>query len=579
MSMDAGGLAQMTYNHNPFNNGGLGVPGSGFASRGKGAHIKRLSVAPAHRISTIDETQQANPTPTPRTSRSHLLAGLRTAPKSPAVPSTAPLSLPPQYSGLRSSQYAPQNNAYTSRGVPQTATGVSFPIQSQTQYTMNGTRQMYSLPEQVLAPPAIQVGGDQGEGHMDPGLYAELVAKNLYLAQEQQRLQQQLINVTAAAQQFHALDLNNVMGYGQQQQYGQTPVTPSLGYYNQQLQNGLQPVIQAVPNQPGLYSVYNPMTGQHGFFMDKSAQEPQYAVALPVSNKDLSHSPPPPTPTFRAQVSPPPESDAVPVNGGQRSESPPKVSTSPPHDVNPLPPPSANAFRRGHHKSLSSVSGFEMSFGHGNDGPKSAVPKSAGFPQTPLTGTFGPGQARAGEHPVRQPRGPPSLDELVAKPTSKHEGSKNFVTRQRRRAVHNLVRAGMERRGASRGNNSTSSAGSTGSATPLSEGEITFPTSSDNDSDSVGSGSLSGKPSIGSLRAAANGAIGSERREMKERSRERISVDSQLSAASVSSDESAVIGAKLIEVRVDEIQQPTHERRKTPMLVLTSAEKRKSSIF
>ena len=72
---------------------------------------------------------------------------------------------------------------------------------------------------------------------------------------------------------------------------------------------------------------------------------------------------------------------------------------------------------------------------------------------TPMTGTFGPGQARAGDHPIRQPRGPPSLEELVAKPTSNHEGSKNFVTRQRRRAVNNLVKAGLERRGASRGSN------------------------------------------------------------------------------------------------------------------------------
>ena len=569
--MDAGGLAQMTYNHNAFN-GGLGVPGSGFASRGKGSHIKRLSVSPAPMISTIDEAQQANPTPTPRTSRSHLLAGLRTAPKSPAVPSTAPLAQPSQQFGLGSSLYAPQNNIYASRGVPQTATGAGFPVNSQNRYVTNANRQMYSLPEQVLAPPAIQVGGAQGEGHMEPGLYAELLAKNLYLAQEQQRLQQQLINVTAAAQQFQTSGLNNGMGYDQQQQYGQASITPSLGFYNQQLQNGLQPVIQAVPNQPGLYSVYNPMTGQHGYFMDKSAQEPQYSVSPPISNKELSHSPPPPTPTFRAQVSPPPDSDSVPMDG-RRSGSPPKSTISPPHDVNPLPPPSANAFRRGHHKSLSFASAIDV-----QDGPKSGVPKSAGFPQTPLTGSFGPGQARAGEHPVRQPRGPPSLDELVAKPTSKHEGSKNFATRQRRRAVHNLVRAGMERRGASRGNNSSSGTGSNGTATPLSEGEITFPTSSDNDSDSIGSGSLSGKPSIGSLRAAANGAIGSERREIKERSRERSSVDSQLSAASVSTDEGAVVGGKLVEVRVDEVR-PTNERRKTPMLVLTSAEKRKSSIF
>ncbi len=577
MSMDAGGLAQMTYNnHNPFN-GGLGVPGSGFASRGKGSHIKRLSVSPAPKISTIDETHQANPTPTPRTSRSHLLAGLRTAPKSPAVPSTAPLSQPPQYLGLGSSQYAHQQKHYAGRGIPQTATGVSFPAHTQNRYAVNGSSQMYSMPEQVLAPPAIQVGGDPGEEHMDPGLYAELLAKNLYLAQEQQRLQQQLINVTAAAQQFQTLSLNNGMGYGQQQQYGQPPITSNLGFYNQQLQNGLQPVIQAIPNQPGLFSVYNPMTGQHGYFMDKSAQEPQYSVASPISSKELSHSPPPPTPTFRAQVSPPPDSEPASVNEG-RSGSPPKATASPPQDVNPLPPPSANAFRRGHHKSLSFASGIDTNTGHVMDGPKTGVPKSAGFPQTPLTGSFGPGQARAGEHPVRQPRGPPSLDELIAKPTSKHEGSKNFATRQRRRAVHNLVRAGMERRGASRANNSGSSAGSTASGTPISEGEITFPTSSDNDSDSVRSGSLSGKPSIGSLRAAVNGAIGSERREMKERSRERGSVDSQLSARSVSSEEGAIVGGKFAEVRVDEINA-ANERRKTPMLVLTSAEKRKSSIF
>lgn len=206
-----------------------------------------------------------------------------------------------------------------------------------------------------------------------------------------------------------------------------------------------------------------------------------------------------------------------------------------------------------------------------NDGLKSGTPKSAGFPQTPMTGTFGPGQARAGEHPIRQPRGPPSLEELVAKPTTKFEGSKNFATRQRRRAVHNLVRAGMERRVASRGSGSIDSVGS---MTPSSEKEITFSISSDNDSDSANSrsGSLSGKPSIGSLRAAANGAIGSERKELKERSRERSSAHSSYTSSSISSEESLLIGGKLAEVRAD-------ERRKTPLLVLTNAEKRKSSLF
>ena len=193
-----------------------------------------------------------------------------------------------------------------------------------------------------------------------------------------------------------------------------------------------------------------------------------------------------------------------------------------------------------------------------------------------MSGTFGPGQARAGEHPIRQPRGPPSLEELVAKPTAKHEGSKNFATRQRRRAVHNLVRAGLERRGASRGSGSVDSLGS---MTPASECEISFSVSSDNDTDSIGSGSgsLSGKPSLGSLRAAANGAIGSERKELKERSRERNLTDNtNFTTASISSDEGATIGGRLVEVKAEE-SKAVDERRRMPLLVLNQAEKRKSS--
>src|SRR5208282_3704792 len=130
------------------------------------------------------------------------------------------------------------------------------------------------------------------------------------------------------------------------------------------------------------------------------------------------------------QFSPPLEASLSPSTS--RARSPPKSTPSPPQDVEPLPPPSANAFRRGHKKSLS----FNLGFKANNDAP--------------MTGSFGPGQARAGEHPIRQPRGPPLLQELEEKPTSKHEGSKNFATRQRRRAVHDLVRAGRERRSESR---------------------------------------------------------------------------------------------------------------------------------
>jgi len=209
-------------------------------------------------------------------------------------------------------------------------------------------------------------------------------------------------------------------------------------------------------------------------------------------------------------------------------------------------------------------------------GPRTAVPKTAGFPSTPMTGTFGPGQARAGEHPIRQPRGPPPLDELRAKPTTKFEGSKNFTTRQRRSAVHNLVRAGMERRRAP-------GSGSAGSITPISEkGEITFSISSEDDSDSSGSGNLSGRPSLVSLRTSAHGAIGSDRpsSRQKERSQERQSVDSNISTGSVSSDEGASIGGSFAAVFKNGGKKPEvteSERRKAPMLVLSSTEKRKTT--
>lgn len=515
MSLNAGGLAQMTYNPQNSFGTGLGVPGSGFASRGKGSHIKRLSVAPPTNISTIDETQPANPNPTPRTSRSHLLAGLRTAPRSPAVP---PNSAPPTQVQQPINAYNAfaKENGLPGRGMPHTAVGAGFPKNQHNSYGMSASNQMYHLPEQILAPPALQIEGESEGYAMDPEVYAELVATNQYLAQQQMRLQQQLINVQAAAQQFQGMSLNNGIG---QQQYGQSPITPAGGYYNQQLQNGMQPIVNAVPNQPGLYSVYNPMTGQHVFMMDNmSKQEPQQAT---FSNQELSHSPPPLTPTFRAQVSPPPESSkpwAV-----HRKQSPPTLTASPPLEVNPLPPPSANAFRPGHKKAAS----FAPGAGHeSSSGFKAGMPKSAGFPQTPMTGTFGPGQARAGEHPIRQPRGPPSLEELVAKPTSKFEGSKNFVTRQRRRAVNNLVRAGIERRGVSRGSGSIDSLG-----TPASEAELNFSLPSDNDSDSAGSRS-------GSSLSNKHGAIGSERKGLKDRSRERGSGDSHMSASSLSSEDS-----------------------------------------
>lgn len=563
--MDAGGLAHMTYN-NSFNNGtSLGVPSSGFASRGKGSHIKRLSVPP--QVATIDESQPSASISTPRTSRSHLLAGLRTAPRSATIPSQHQ-----QRAGMDGGRFP---GAYRGMDrVPQTATGAGFP---QHTFTPNqrtsqhqNNRPVYTLPEQVLAPPTLDMNGESG---IDENMYAELMSTNLFLAAQQQRLQQQLISVTAAAQQFQGLNLG---GMSHPQQQAIPPLSlPGMGFYQQQLQQGVQPIVQPVPGQFGLFSVYNPLTGQQSYITDNSFQED--SSSQPYENQLAGQQ----VPQFRAEISPPADSVPSPMHFPQ--------PISPPSDTPSPPSESASAFRRSHRKNPSFNPGFKTNIdtAKANIGPGL---RSAALPPTPATGTFGPGQGRAGEHPIRQPRGPPSLEDLVAKPTSKHEGSKNFATRQRRRAVHNLVRAGIERRGDTRSFGYHSSGGTN---TPASEKEFTF---SDGDDATVRSGSLSSKPSLGSLRAAANGAIGSERKEKT--GRERKSPESPFSSATPTSED-GYFGSKFTEVRADHTPSPTGtpspsvaavvagqgpvaqapERRKTPMLVLSSAEKRKTPIM
>lgn len=485
----------MSFNNNQTfsSNGAIGLPGMGYGNRGKATGLKRLSVASTPKLGALNENQ-VDDAPTPRTSRSYLLAGLRTAPKTPsAVPASAPYNQT-QHQGLDNSRYAYQNqNISRHHQAPQTSVGNNFPMQ---QYGIAPGQQVYALPEQVLAPPSLEI-----DEHEDPQMLADMYHKQQMLALRQQMLQQQLANLTG---QFSAgLNLNQ---QHRQHVYPQTPVTPQqMNMYNQQLIQGMQPVVQEVPGHPGIYLVYNPLTGQTTYAADPSSHEaPQ-----------LANSPPPPTPShnatgfgmntasFRAQISPPAtEQRNSPFPS--RNISPPNKTPSPPANVEPLPPPSANAFRRGHHKKVSS-----LAFNHSTiitDGPKSAyLPRTVGIPPTPLTGTFGPGQGRAGEHPMRQPRGPPAMEELKEKPTTKFDGSKNFATRQRRQALSSLVRAGLERR-------VRPGSGSNGSMTPVSETELTFSVPSDNDSDS--GRSLSGKQSIGSLRAAAHGAIGGERKSM-----------------------------------------------------------------
>lgn len=545
MSMDAGGLAQMTFkNSNSFpSQAALGGPTPSFASRGKGAQLKRLSVASPPKVASIAEDTAA----TPRTSRSHLLAGLRTAPKTPTsaqLPASAPYSQGQHNVAVNNSnrmprQYHGANQAGSQTSVPSNFRGINQLSQQQQPDYYN----------QVLAPPSFEFD----EGEMDPNVAAQLLATEMYLAQRQQQLQQQLLALTS--QQFGSMNLNGGLPYPN------TPYTSQMNTYGQQF-GGNSTAIQET-NQPGVYLVFNQLTGQYQYVVDPNYQHENGAIQPQNAMSGLSHSPPPPTPRFAPSppkvdtpvlhVSPPNEGNPTPWGS---SASPPKKSSTPPQDVVPLPPPSANAFRRGHKKNPSSLAVDIKA--DASEPPRSALARSAGFPSTPMTGTFGPGQARAGEHPVRQPRNPPSIEELKERPTTKHEGSKNFAARQRRQAVGNLVRAGIGRRAHRIGS---------GSASPDSEH---FP-SSDNDTDSVrsgGSGSLSGKPSIGSLRAAANGAIGSERKASKERSHDH-SINRTNTTNSLNNDDGAV----------DMRSKDNAKRRGTPKLVLTNTDKRKSTVF
>ncbi|KAK3722437.1 hypothetical protein LTR37_002429 [Vermiconidia calcicola] len=543
MSFDAGGLAQMTYNNNNgFSSNGFGGPGASFGNRSR-LNSKRLSVALPPKVNPISEDQVDNPTP--RTSRSHLLAGLRTQPKTPQVPASAPFNQTQHARGVSASAWTDSGYGYN-RGVPQTATGAGFDMNNQ--YAMNAGRQVYSLQEQVLAPPSLY---DQTE-EMDPAVLQQMQMTSMYLAQRQQQLQQQLASLTASAQ---GMNINTNLGRNPYQQAPMTPQTPQNMYGQQQIQSPIE-----VPGQPGVYLVYNPAIQGYSYAMDPNMQ--QQTSMSPAQQTQAWNSPrsfQPPTPTV--SVTPPAEL-SNPMNA--RSFSPPKHTPSPPaavEHVEPLPPPSSTAFRRGHQSKKSSLSINPNAGGVGN-GPMTSSNAVFGsqrtsIPQGPMTGTFGPGAARAGEHPIRQPRGPPAIEELTALPTSKHEGSKNFATRQRRRALDSLVRAGTSRRGVSR-----SSAGS-----PVSERELNYSISEEGEDD-VGSVSSSGSRKMS--------PIGSE---MKEKRGSQGSDCGYFGLSSASSSEGEEAGVFK--------QPPTPatpvtaggDRKKMMLGVLNAAEKRRSVIF
>ena len=136
------------------------------------------------------------------------LAGPRTTPKS-ATATSFPLSaLPAQVqcsNGLESSRFADNKQSGAYNGPKDI---YWFDVLCP-QTSFNAPRQTYALSEQVLAPSEIQID-DLSHEQMDPNLYAQLVATNMALAAQQQRLQQQLINIQAAAQQFQGLSLGQM---------------------------------------------------------------------------------------------------------------------------------------------------------------------------------------------------------------------------------------------------------------------------------------------------------------------------------------------------------------------------------
>ncbi|KXX76607.1 hypothetical protein MMYC01_208445 [Madurella mycetomatis] len=560
--MDAGGLAQMS--HAPFNSAhGMAMP-SGLASRRGGQNIKPLSFD-----AIKSPTNQDNGLPTPRTSRSHLLAGLRTAPKSATASSfpnapASPTTVAPQARNRNSMAPGMYDSANLYNGpktsMPRFASHQQQPQQPQQQaYNSMGYGQQYTA-EQVLAPPQLQLD-ETIQDHIDPNLHAQLMYTNAYLSEQQQRLQQQLRALQAAAQQFQGLSLN---GQAQMMQQGYPAV------YQQQLQNAQGMMAQAT-SQPNVYSVFDPVTGQQTLYMDQSQAQlnAQLLNQAQLANAYANlQQPAASTPRFQASPAP-----AEANKTSFRIPTPPRRYDSPSESPTPLPPPSANAFRRGHKKSGSIANKGQLSIAT-EEPLKSAGLKTASVPPTPMTAGYGPGQGRAGEHPVRQPRNPPSLDELKSKPTSKHEGSKNFVARTRRSAINNLVRAGLERRKEAR---------SSGSISPISESteELVETPMTDNDSDSgrSGSGVLIDRDdaecSLPSSRTSTGswGAIGSDRPSSRQK-RERGSIDSVPSDGEGSREPGSF--ASLLKNSNRGINgEAVQGQRRAPRLVLTSAEKRK----
>jgi hypothetical protein len=458
-----------------------------FGSRGKGSHLRNITVG-------IGATPENQPVQTPRSARSALLAGLRTAPKtSNPMPASAAV------------EQAYDNSRYAGITTPSMGYGQNSHVQSHPRLP---------TPPSVVPSPSIQVNdGDIDEFDQEAYHQMQLImAQNAYFSHVQQQL--------AAAQKVQQLQqqLAQLQMQANSSYSATPPMSPGMGLGN----------MTGLYNGAAMYSQFNQYQQQqhqqqyaqnHNYGTYNQYQQPlqqQHTQSIPIAHVEVS----PPTPIDN-QVSPP--NILMVSNRDSHSRSPPKLNLQQSN-------PATAAFRRGHRKTSSLSHSTVLNDSDVAEGPKTSLPSLSRLPSTPTTATFGPGHA-SGTHPLRQPRGPPSIEELKAKPTSKDEGSKNFATRQRRRAISRLVSAGIERRSA-RTASGTGSAG--GTMTPVSEnGAFSFET------ESVGSSSETRH----SLREYDNNSSSDEG-----------SVTSKVSARGAS-------------------------QYKAPSLILSAAEKRKSALF
>jgi hypothetical protein len=549
MSMDAGGLVQMTYNNNNY-------PGNtpSFGSRGKGSHLRNISV-PVSQNNLSAPSVEKQPVTTPRTARSALLAGLRTAPKTPV---SAAMPTP------QVNENSLENSKYASSSSSAASTVGSFSARAAARNSGNNQNQnvnRYQGPQNTPRSANTgyqQMASNQGysNGEMmetmdeaEAEMYQQLLATNYILTQQQAQLQQQLASFAASSvaarqaqilqQQIQQLQLQSTGQAG----FANPPLSPGgMNMYMQQQMS--QNNANMVAGGGGYYPLYNnnAVQSQYGYYVQQQQQQQQQQVNAAqyqqvqqqaqqqVQQQQQAPVAQPESPPLYAQQQQQQTSsvnNTLPLRSA-RSRSPPKLNLQ--QQPTSTTPPAG--FKRGHRKASSLSTCININNLEIDPAPKTSLPRLSMLPSTPLTATFAPGHA-SGSHPIRQPRGPPSIEELKAKPTSTVEGSKNFATRQRRRAVSRLVTSSLERR---------SARSASGTMTPVSENEgFAF------DNESVAS-SLSGRQSNESLR----GGSGSPQ---------------EYSASSVSGDESGSVSGK-----------ESAGRLKAPRLVF-SADKRRSAMF